>query len=331
MLKFYSQDILKRYTSTRKGETKLGEVAATVSNWEGLARATQDYVLLGIPEDVGVRANYGKRGTADAWESFLKSFCNLQDSDYCSGKSLVIAGEIDCDAQMQKANALDENDEGYEKKLGELVGQIDLKVAGVVQRIIELGKTPILIGGGHNNSFGNLKGATKALGAPLNCINFDAHTDLRGLEHRHSGNGFTYAKEHGFLKQYFIFGVHRNFTPSSIYSRIKTDDTIQLSFFEDTAVHEKTTFMKAIKNAEDFCCKHPFALEIDLDAIANMGSSAMSPSGYSLEQCRQFVTHFSNKRDCKYIHLCEGNPKRELFNGQVGKSLAYLVSDIVNI
>jgi formiminoglutamase len=38
----------------------------------------------------------------------------------------------------------------------------------------------------------------------VNAINFDAHSDFRILEGRHSGNGFSYAYEEGFLKKYFI-------------------------------------------------------------------------------------------------------------------------------
>jgi formiminoglutamase len=45
----------------------------------------------------------------------------------------------------------------------------------------------------------------------VNAINFDAHSD-RILEGRHSGNGFSYAYEEGFLKKYFIFGLHENYT-----------------------------------------------------------------------------------------------------------------------
>jgi arginase family enzyme len=34
----------------------------------------------------------------------------------------------------------------------------------------------------------------------VNAINFDAHSDFRILEGRHSGNGFSYAYEEGFQK-----------------------------------------------------------------------------------------------------------------------------------
>jgi formiminoglutamase len=70
-------------------------------------------------------------------------------------------------------------------------------------------KNPII--GGHNNSYGNIKGTALAKGKPVNAINFDAHSDFRILEGRHSGNGFSYAYEEGFLKK-FYFGLHENYT-----------------------------------------------------------------------------------------------------------------------
>jgi formiminoglutamase len=45
----------------------------------------------------------------------------------------------------------------------------------------------------------------------VNAINFDAHSTFI-LEGRHSGNGFSYAYEEGFLKNILFFGLHENYT-----------------------------------------------------------------------------------------------------------------------
>jgi formiminoglutamase len=47
----------------------------------------------------------------------------------------------------------------------------------ILFNIIKLGKIPIIIGGGHNNAYGNIKGSALAKGK-LNAINFDAHSIL---------------------------------------------------------------------------------------------------------------------------------------------------------
>jgi formiminoglutamase len=54
----------------------------------------------------------------------------------------------------------------------------------------------------------------------INAINFDAHSDFRILEGRHSGNGFSYAYEEGFLKN-IVFGLHENYTSKSVLDIIK--------------------------------------------------------------------------------------------------------------
>ena len=89
--------------------------------------------------------------------------------------------------------------------LRDVVSEIDIHVADVIQQVVSCNKIPIIIGGGHNNSYGNIKGTALAKGKPVNAINFDAHSDFRILEGRHSGNGFSYAYEEAFLKKYFIF------------------------------------------------------------------------------------------------------------------------------
>ena len=88
----------------------------------------------------------------------------------------------------------------------------------VVERIRSGGAIPIVIGGGHNNSYGCLKGdSSSARKCNVNCLNIDAHSDLRALEGRHSGNGFSYAKEEGALGAYFMWGLQENYTPEYIW------------------------------------------------------------------------------------------------------------------
>ena len=63
--------------------------------------------------------------------------------------------------------------------LREATAANDHTVSAVVRRITELGAIPIVIGGGHNNAYGCLKGSSEAKERSINCLNIDAHTDLR--------------------------------------------------------------------------------------------------------------------------------------------------------
>ena len=99
-VRFYSEKELAKLTSARAGEEKLGAAVKTVSNWEELKNTQSKYVLLGIPEDIGVRANHGKPSTRDAWVTGLQSFCNIQNNHLTHAENLIVLGEIDCKTQM---------------------------------------------------------------------------------------------------------------------------------------------------------------------------------------------------------------------------------------
>jgi len=330
-LKIYSEKAVASFVKKRAGETKFGEKVSFVGSIENLENHSAKFVLLGIPEDIGVRANYGNPGTSKAWEVALGSLLNIQHNHLTNAENVILLGEIDCDRQMAQAEEISNEEPHSVEKLGELVSQIDHKVSTVVKAIIEAGKFPILIGGGHNNSYGNLKGTSEALKKTINCINFDAHSDFRTLEHRHSGNGFSYAFEEGFLEKYFIFGLHRNYSSEAIFSTIeKNSDAIKFNLFEDISILQKLSFSEALKEAENFCCNEDFGIELDMDAIESMGSSAVSPSGFTLNDARLFVSQFSKNKNARYLHICEGAPSVGLFHNQVGKAISYLVSDAIS-
>jgi formiminoglutamase len=205
-IKLLSAKELARITQHRSGEIKFGEKALIIPQDEDplefIKNCSAEFVLIGFPEDIGVKANNGRIGTASAFESALKSLVNIQHNKFCKGSNLLILGELDVIKEMEQAASLDASNKEDKKLLFKLVEQIDKEVSHVIHQIIKIGKTPIIIGGGHNNAYGNIKGLALAKGKPVNVINFDAHTDFRALEGRHSGNGFSYAYEEGFLKNY---------------------------------------------------------------------------------------------------------------------------------
>lgn len=331
ILTLYTSQSVSEYISVRPGETKFGENIGFIKNLEELKTHTANYVILGIPEDIGVRANHGKSGTSKAWQAALSGLLNIQQNPYLHPENTILLGEINCKKQMLQAEAIRSQETHAAEEFGGLVTQIDHKVSLVIQEIVAAGKIPIIIGGGHNNSYGNIKGSSKGLKKKINCINFDAHTDFRALEHRHSGNGFSYAFEEGFLDRYFIFGLHRNYTSASVFQTMaKHADRIRFNFFEDISILNKHSFSGAINDAEAFCCQDDFGIELDMDTIESMGSSAMTPNGFSMSEAREFLAYFSKLPHLKYVHICEGAPKFGIFENQVGKAIAYLVSDILS-
>jgi formiminoglutamase len=332
----YTMSDLAKITNHRSGEIKFGEKMVTVPKgidpFLFLQSTDAQYVLIGIPEDIGIRANFGRPGAASAWDSALKNIANIQHNRFCKGNQIVILGKIDVSSEMKEVADLDFNDIDDRSKLSQLVESIDKEVSHLVCKIIKSGKTPIIIGGGHNNSYGNIKGTALAKGKPINAINFDAHSDFRILEGRHSGNGFSYAYDEGFLKKYFIFGLHENYTSKSVLDLIKkTEDRVRYTTYDSLNIRKDKNFELEMVTAMDFVKTDFYGIEVDLDAIPNIASSAMTPSGFSVEELRRFVSYFATNSNASYLHICEGAPDlgEEKNNHLIGKLIGYLVTDFI--
>lgn len=323
-LNLQTQENLNARITQRLGEIKLGETVTTLKNLDALAETTGRYVVFGICEDIGVQANFGKTGTKRAWEAFLDAFLNVQSSETMGGSTIAILGYISVIPDERITSKTPK------KTLGELVERIDKKVSDLIYRIVGAGKFPIIIGGGHNNALGNLKGSSRALNTALNVINIDAHTDLRTADYRHSGNGFRYALENtegSFIDRYVVFGLHKNYTPQYIYAFIKErKEQIQYYMLEDmlasSAQHD--TFAKASKAV----ASSSFGIELDCDSIAYFPSSAQSPSGFTIETVRAFMQVLGTYKKSVYLHICEAAPTKKN-HGPVGKALAYFVTDFI--
>ena len=316
----------KKLVQKREGETKFfedvsfGDSKKSIDNQ--LEKSPAKFVLFGISEDIGVRANFGKPGTKNAWNSVLKTLLNIQSNRFTNANHLLILGHFDFDKIDFKMS-----DDKIEKKLRKKVNTIDNEVTHLVHLVKKNGKIPIAIGGGHNNAYGLIKGCALALKSKVNTINFDAHTDFRALEGRHSGNGFSYAMDEGFLKRYFIFGVHESYTSESIYNSIENNEDIDYISFESIDVRQEISFGKALEKGQNFISKQPYGLEVDCDAIAHCPSSAMTPMGFNNTKAAQFVFDLGKNSNAIYLHICEAapklNPKKKDFN--VGKMITALI------
>lgn len=330
-LNSFTKEELDRLTFKRKGETKLGEKiqifeSGKYSKLEEYKKKGAKFAVIGIPESIGIIGNDGVSGAERSYAAFLQAFLNIQSNRFLNGKEFVLFGNIKTEALQERASQLNANSDYYHQKLHVLCDELDELVYPVIQEIIELGLTPIIIGGGQNNAFPILKGVSTAhkLKKGLNCVNMDAQSDFRSLEGRHSGNGFSYAKQNGFLNKYAVFGLHESANPEYMLKAMGGDETIHYQFLEQI-----TYLDKRLVESIGFVFHEmiPCGVELDLGAIRMMPSSALAPSGFSLEQARHYVRKCAEGLNVAYLHLAEGAPNNEQEEALVGKSLAYLVAD----
>lgn len=328
--KIYEFRDIDRLISRREGETKFGEKIQFVKEFEELKSRKSKYVLFGIPEDVGVRANLGKPGASKALKAVLKSLLNIQANQYTNPENLILLGEVKCKELMEKSENIEHGDPNYLLKLGELVQKLDDIVSAVVERIVSAGKIPIIIGGGHNNSFGNIKGTFLALKKSVNILNIDAHSDLRKTGVRHSGNGFSYARQENFLGKYRIFGLHQNYTPEYIFKEMMASQNDQFRLFEHLSLKSSESIIKAFREELDTVSHDHFGLELDCDAIKDFPSSAKSPTGFPINMIRNFIKIASEENNIRYLHICEAAPA-ENDDVDVGKALSYFITDFMYV
>jgi formiminoglutamase len=344
-LNIYDSVYIKSLLRKRTQETKLGERAQTLSLKKGesfqesLRNNSSRYVLIGLPEDIGVRANLGRPGAYSAWHPALTNLLNLQSNTFLNGDELLVLGHVDFSELTEKADLLDTHTAEGLTEIRKLVSVIHGIVCGVVKKIIAAGKEVIVIGGGHNNSYPNIKAAAEALyetkqisSKHINCINCDAHADFRPLEGRHSGNGFSYAFEEKLLNKYSIIGLHENYIPDPVLKNLNSKkDRIIYSTFEDLFIREIKTFKEELIASVEFTKDTFIGLELDLDAVQNIPASAKSPNGISANQARSFINLVAGKARIAYLHIAEGAPVLSHIkaDNKTGKLIANLVADFI--
>lgn len=159
------------------------------------AKSPTEVVLIGFPSDEGVRRNGGRVGAARAPELVRSIFKRLTphpehfDDHVAVLSSMHDVGDVDVSGDLEADQQL----------LGSLVGSV-----------LESNQIPVIIGGGHETSFGHVLGYDQ-LRQKVSIINWDAHPDVRPLKdgRSHSGSPFRQALElgRGTVLDYTVAGL----------------------------------------------------------------------------------------------------------------------------
>jgi formiminoglutamase len=121
------------------------------------------FCFIGYRSDLGVARNLGRPGAASGPASIRKQMANLPVG-FSADLQLLDAGDIICgDGPVEQAQEA---------------------LAAAVARVMDQGLFPIILGGGHDLTYGHYLGARRSLGKErrLGVVSFDAHFDLRPLD-----------------------------------------------------------------------------------------------------------------------------------------------------
>jgi formiminoglutamase len=166
----------------RPGDPCLGRC---VEFWAGGLPALRPRrpVLIGFPQDEGVRRNGGRPGAAAAPAEIRRWLYRLTswDGSTANGTDLAPLAPLDLGNLRMEGDL-----EATQHALGDVVGAI-----------LGARAVPIVLGGGHETALGHYLGYVQA-GVPVGVINLDAHLDVRPAPDGkgHSGSAFRQAFEH---------------------------------------------------------------------------------------------------------------------------------------
>jgi formiminoglutamase len=314
-LQVYSEADIASLAATRENEQRFWQALTFLDPNAQVEAALKDamafgikYVLIAINEDIGPRANCGNGGATLGWQAFLKRFLNLPCNEFLTPSNVLLLGEITCGDLQLASNGLDNKVPQHLDELRALCSQIDERVESVLKMVFAAGLEPIIIGGGHNNCYGILKSLSQVSKVACHAINFDPHADFRALEGRHSGNGFHYAYQQGFLSDYHVVGMHEQKNNQAIVNALKAAK-FSYSSYQDILVSRKHSLTEACEiGLKRFANAAPLGIEVDVDSISYMPVSAFTNCGFSVNDAEHFVYLGAKQPNARYLHLCEAAP-----------------------
>ena len=99
----------------------------------------------------------------------------------------------------------------------------------------------------------------------------------------------------------------KNYVPQNVLMKMHDNPFVQYNSYEDIFIHERLNFIQAVAHATGFTEDTYTGIDLDLDSIEYILSSALTPSGVTALRARQFINFTAT--DCKvaYLHICEGH------------------------
>lgn len=213
-------------------------------------------VLLGFCCDEGVKRNQGRPGAASGPAAIRKSIASLPVHHVLE---IYDAGDIHCQ-------------EGDLEAAQESLSQ-------AVHRLIDAGFFPVVLGGGHEVTYGHFSGIAKAFpGEAIGVVNFDAHFDNRIPPEgkANSGTGFWQIQQISSVKKpvpTYAIGIQKESNTQELFLRAQESSTKYL-----LATDFKRSNWKAIeKSIQQFCREaNRLYLTIDMDVFPSAYAPGVS-------------------------------------------------------
>jgi formiminoglutamase len=280
----------------RADDPRLGEI---IEYWDGDPRALRAgrAVIVGFPQDEGVRRNGGRVGAARAPDEIRQHLYRLTTFHAKEQVSLADCPPLDA-GNVRIAGTLEHTQEA---------------LGSVVAGILTSGAVPVVLGGGHETAYGHYLGYAH-FAIDIAIINIDAHLDVRPLSAGlgHSGSPFRQAFENMMsslaVSSYVCIGA-QPFAVAWEHFRYVTEREGAICWAGDVEGSLAAAFTKE-KNRVAAGGRRVF-LTLDADAFSAAdvpGVSAPNPAGFRGSEAAALTWTAGRSPEVSSFELVETNP-----------------------
>lgn len=278
------------YTRNDENDPRLGEVVGR----EPEAYQSADLIILGCPQDEGVRRNGGRVGAADAPDKIREQFYKL--TTFNVRKRIFDLGNI---------------------RIGQTLEETHDAHFDVVAELLRDGKRVLVLGGGNDISYPDGCAMADVFGPDWWIgINIDAQLDVRLAEERNSGTPYRQLLDEKLLRPDYFYevGYQSHFASPVYYEYIRSLGVNRISL---ELLRSRTEVdLELRENIRQKFIGQSSSLNtffgFDLDALRSAdapGTSAPSPLGLRAGEFIQLVKYAASLANTKIIEFTEVNPK----------------------
>jgi formiminoglutamase len=283
------------FTHHDPNDPRLGEIVR--SDPDSYAKA--DLVLVGCPQDEGVKRNGGRVGAAEAPRAIREQFYKLTPFNF--KKRVFDLGDV------QMADTLEETHDDLTE---------------VVKQILKDNKRAIVIGGGNDISYADARAMAEIFGTgAFIAVNIDSHLDVRLAEQRNSGTPYRQLLDEGHLRPDYFYevGYQSHLCSPVYYEYIRSIGVNRISLELLRSRAEADLELKeSIRNkfiGHSSSMNTFFGFDMDVVRSADApGTSSPSPLGLRAGEFIQLVKYAASLANTRLIEFTEMNPKYDIDN-----------------
>ncbi len=271
------------YTRGDSNDVRLGEA---------VGRAAADYaraqvVILGCPQDEGVRRNGGRPGAAQGPAEIRRALYRLTVNGL-EHLALFEAGDTPPLATLEDTHAAQEKN---------------------VARLLADGKRVIVIGGGNDISYPDCAALSRHAGDVL-AFNIDAHFDVRADTKHNSGTPYRQLLEENLLRPARLFEIgSQPFCNSAVYAQYLKDKRVRVIPLTDLRAKGAARVVRRALREADKAVAVFWGFDLDVVSAADApGVSAPNPLGMSAHEFCELTALAGAEPRTRVVEFSEMNP-----------------------